>query len=206
MAGTLSQQSDIVSHVISICHRQRLNTSLMRDLLTGPTLPQLIYVAVFCFISSLLLLLKRSSRSKPSPRSVAILVLGDVGRSPRMMYHAESFAKLHFETFLVGYQGNVSLAAAAFLRTPRLGSPFSLASLLLTGSQPIPSLLSLPHVHFLYISQPPPSLRKLPFIVFAPLKIAQQVLSILYALLWRTPRPPEFILVQVSLLTIPAPR
>jgi hypothetical protein len=119
MTGTLSQQSDIVSHVISICHRQRLNTSLMRDLLTGPTL----YVAVFCFISSLLLLLKRSAKSKPSPRSVAILVLGDVGRSPRMMYHAESFAKLQFETFLVGYQGNVSPAAVAFLRTPRLVSP-----------------------------------------------------------------------------------
>lgn len=121
MTGTLSQPSDIVSHVISICHRQRLNTSLMRDLLTGPTL----YVAVFCFISSLLLLLKRSARSKPSPRSVAILVLGDVGRSPRMMYHAESFAKLQFETFLVGYQGNVSPAAVAFLRTPRLTFQFA---------------------------------------------------------------------------------
>ncbi len=28
-----------------------------------------------------------------------------------MMYHAESFAKLQFETFLVGYQGARSLAA-----------------------------------------------------------------------------------------------
>ena len=99
---------------------QRLNTSLMRDLLTSPTLPQLIYVALFCFISSLLLLLKRLPRSKPSPRSVAILVLGDVGRSPRMMYHAESFAKLQFETFLVGYQGNVSPVVVVSLRTPRL--------------------------------------------------------------------------------------
>jgi hypothetical protein len=43
-----------------------------------------------------------------------------------MMYHAESFAKLQFETFLVGYQGNVSLAAVASVRTPRLASPFSL--------------------------------------------------------------------------------
>jgi len=80
----------------------------MWDLLTGPALPQLIYVAVFCFVSSLLFFLKQSPSSKPSPRSVAILVLGDVGRSPRMMYHAESFAKLQFETFLVGYQGSVS--------------------------------------------------------------------------------------------------
>ncbi len=70
------------------------------------------------------------------------------------------------------------------------------------GSKPVPTLLSLPHVHFLYLSQPPPFLRDLPFIVFAPLKVAQQVLSILHALLWRIPRPPEFILVQVSPLTI----
>jgi len=38
-------------------------------------------------------------------RSVVIIVLGDVGRSPRMMYHAESFAKLGFDTYLVGYRG-----------------------------------------------------------------------------------------------------
>lgn len=44
-------------------------------------------------------------RESPALRSVAILVLGDVGRSPRMMYHAESFAKLQFETYLVGYEG-----------------------------------------------------------------------------------------------------
>src|SRR5712672_2354827 len=96
----------------------------MRDLLTGPTPPQLIYVAIFCLTSTLLLLLTLSPRSTPSPRSVAILVLGDVGRSPRMMYHAESFAKLQFETFLVGYQGNVSLAAVCILAntftSPRL--------------------------------------------------------------------------------------
>ncbi|KAH9964524.1 glycosyltransferase family 33 protein [Russula dissimulans] len=85
-----------------------------------------------------------------------------------MMYHAESFAKLRFETFLVGYK----------------------------GSKPVPSLLSLPLVHFLYLSQPPPFLRKLPFTVSAPIKITQQVLTILHALLWRVPHSPEFILVQ----------
>ncbi|KAI0005410.1 glycosyl transferases group 1-domain-containing protein [Russula compacta] len=138
----------------------------MWDLLTVPTLPQVIYVAVFCCAASLLL--SRRTPNKPSLRSVAILVLGDVGRSPRMMYHAESFAKLHFDTFLVGYE----------------------------GSKPVPSLLSLPHVRFLYLSQAPPFLRKLPFIVFAPIKIAQQVLSLLYTLFWRIPHPPEFILVQ----------
>lgn len=38
-------------------------------------------------------------------RSVAILVLGDIGRSPRMMYHAESFAEAGFRTHLIGYAG-----------------------------------------------------------------------------------------------------
>lgn len=38
-------------------------------------------------------------------RTVAIVVLGDIGRSPRMMYHAESFAKAGFDTTIVGYKG-----------------------------------------------------------------------------------------------------
>ena len=45
------------------------------------------------------------SRTKPALRSVAIVVLGDVGRSPRMMYHAESFVNNDFETFIIGYRG-----------------------------------------------------------------------------------------------------
>ncbi|TFY75427.1 hypothetical protein EWM64_g8585 [Hericium alpestre] len=84
------------------------------------------------------------------------------------MYHAESFAKIEFETYMIGYR----------------------------GSKPAQSLLSLPHVHFLYLSQPPATLRALPFLLLAPLKIAQQILTILAALLIRIPHPPEFILVQ----------
>ena len=38
-------------------------------------------------------------------RSVVVFVLGDVGRSPRMMYHAESFANNGFQTYIVGYRG-----------------------------------------------------------------------------------------------------
>lgn len=49
---------------------------------------------------------------KRRKRSVAVLVLGDIGRSPRMMYHAESFAKSGFETFVVGYEGIVSQAVS----------------------------------------------------------------------------------------------
>jgi hypothetical protein len=45
-------------------------------------------------------------RRKPLKRSVAIVVLGDIGRSPRMMYHAESFLNAGFKTYVVGYGGN----------------------------------------------------------------------------------------------------
>lgn len=56
-----------------------------------------------------LIVYRRFSRNPqnriPSVRSVAIIVLGDVGRSPRMMYHAESFARASFNTYLIGYPG-----------------------------------------------------------------------------------------------------
>jgi beta-1,4-mannosyltransferase len=38
-------------------------------------------------------------------RSVQVVVLGDIGRSPRMQYHALSIAKHGGKVFLVGYQG-----------------------------------------------------------------------------------------------------
>lgn len=44
-------------------------------------------------------------RNHHTLRSVAILVLGDIGRSPRMMYHAQSFAENGFVTDLIGYGG-----------------------------------------------------------------------------------------------------
>ncbi|PCH33027.1 glycosyltransferase family 33 protein [Wolfiporia cocos MD-104 SS10] len=85
-----------------------------------------------------------------------------------MMYHAESFASSGFETFLVGY----------------------------SGSKPVPSLLSIPHVHLLYLSTPPSYLASLPFIISGFRKVLHQVFAILHTLLVRIPYPPEFIIVQ----------
>ncbi|KAG2370324.1 glycosyltransferase family 33 protein [Suillus spraguei] len=107
-------------------------------------------------------------RQTPKLRSVAILVLGDVGRSPRMMYHAESFAKLGFDTYLIGYK----------------------------GSKPIPSLTSLPDIRLCYLSESPPLVTQIPFILAAPIKILYQIVTILYTLVFDIPRPPEFIMVQ----------
>jgi beta-1,4-mannosyltransferase len=63
----------------------------------------------------------------------------------------------------------------------------------------VPSLRSLPHIHFLYLPEPPRALSQLPFVLFAPLKVIHQIATILIALLSRIPHTPEFILVQVSL-------
>lgn len=61
-------------------------------------------------ISSLLLLAWKNPRALFAParrKTSAVLVLGDVGRSPRMMYHTESLAKLGWETSLIGYRGEL---------------------------------------------------------------------------------------------------
>ncbi|KAJ7139519.1 mannosyltransferase [Mycena epipterygia] len=105
-------------------------------------------------------------RNQHTLRSVAIVVLGDIGRSPRMMYHAESFAENGFFTELIGYG----------------------------GSKPIPSL-ERPKVRIRYLPEPPRWLRAFPFIVSAPIKVLLQVLSI-FLELFTIPNPPEFILVQ----------
>ncbi|TCD62817.1 mannosyltransferase [Steccherinum ochraceum] len=110
----------------------------------------------------------RGTRTTPSLRSAAVLVLGDVGRSPRMMYHAESLAENGFETFVIGNR----------------------------GSKPVPSLMSIPHVHFLYLPNAPKPIPGIPFVVNGPWKVLRQVVSILNVLLFRIPRPPEFIVVQ----------
>ncbi|KAJ7293888.1 mannosyltransferase [Mycena rebaudengoi] len=106
-------------------------------------------------------------RDQHSMRSVAILVLGDIGRSPRMMYHAESFAENDFFTDVIGYG----------------------------GSTPIPSLTRLPKVRFRYLPEPPRLLRVFPFVVSAPIKILHQIAS-LFVVLMKIPKSPEFILVQ----------
>ncbi|KAG5651824.1 hypothetical protein H0H81_007296 [Sphagnurus paluster] len=108
-------------------------------------------------------------RNYHSLRSVAIVVLGDIGRSPRMMYHAQSFAENGFVTDIIGYG----------------------------GSNPTPALERLPKVEIWCLPELPKFLGTLfPFIIFAPIKIVHQIVSILFILLVQISKPPEFILVQ----------
>lgn len=61
-----------------------------------------VYLVLVLF-SWLIWILMKHPRTKP--HSAAILVLGDIGRSPRIMYHAQSLAENNFETHLIGYGG-----------------------------------------------------------------------------------------------------
>lgn len=68
---------------------------------------------------------KRTSAGR-APRSVALVVLGDIGRSPRMIYHAQSFVAAGFKTSIVAYAGElhaVSPARPTVLRAPMTARP-----------------------------------------------------------------------------------
>lgn len=47
----------------------------------------------------------RESLPRRRSKSVAIVVLGDIGRSPRMLYHANSFVAREYQTRIVAYRG-----------------------------------------------------------------------------------------------------
>lgn len=82
-------------------------------------LPLAIFFLVFVLLSllSLALLLfwislfrAQSTTSRSSlQRSAAVVVLGDVGRSPRMCYHVESLANEGWKVGIVGYAGESML-------------------------------------------------------------------------------------------------
>jgi beta-1,4-mannosyltransferase len=131
-------------------------------------------------------------RKRVSLRSVVILVLGDIGRSPRMMYHAQSFAENDFTTNLIGYGGTFSSSLSIACR-----SIFQFS-----GSNPIPSLKRLPKIDISYLPEPPKLLRRFPFVIAAPIKIIHQIFSIFLVLLFRIEDPPEFILVQVHFILL----
>ena len=48
-------------------------------------------------------------------RTVQVVVLGDIGRSPRMQYHALSIAKHGGRVYLIGYQGMLESQCGRFV-------------------------------------------------------------------------------------------
>jgi hypothetical protein len=88
----------LFEHNLFVCHLN-LNRFMYIDL--GIVLP--------CLLGLITLWLAYQTFRKPveppSCRTVAIVVLGDIGRSPRMMYHAQSFASHDFTTYIIAYRG-----------------------------------------------------------------------------------------------------
>ncbi|KAH8900276.1 hypothetical protein GQ53DRAFT_214539 [Thozetella sp. PMI_491] len=96
-----------------------------------------------------------------------ILVLGDVGRSPRMTYHALSIANHGGKVDLIGY----------------------------LESSPHPDVVQNPRISIVPLPTPAKRPGFLPFILYAPIKVVLQVGQLLWVLCYAT-KPAQWLLVQ----------
>ncbi|MCJ1460403.1 mannosyltransferase [Mycoblastus sanguinarius] len=106
-----------------------------------------------------------------SSNRIQILVLGDIGRSPRMQYHALSIAKYGCQVDLIGYQ----------------------------DSEIHPEILANPSTIKVHALDPTPEYLKTSnsqlFLAFGPLKVLFQIWNLWIVLGYRT-KPPRWLLVQ----------
>ncbi|KAH8690027.1 putative beta-1,4-mannosyltransferase [Talaromyces proteolyticus] len=101
---------------------------------------------------------------------IQILVLGDIGRSPRMQYHAMSIAHRGGHVDVIGYH----------------------------ESDPHPDIISNPAISIVPLPPHPAFLQtsnKLLFLLFAPLKVLFQIASLWICLAYRT-KPAKWMLIQ----------
>ncbi|KAF3920219.1 hypothetical protein AA313_de0206642 [Arthrobotrys entomopaga] len=142
--------------------------------LVDATLLPLVTLISILFTVTILCLPSRythpTGKEKGQKGRVAVLVLGDIGRSPRMQYHAISLASHGWGVDLIGYDET----------TPR------------------PEISSSPNIRIFPLPPPPPVLAtssKALFPIIAPFKVLFQ-LSALFYLLFYIIRPPSYILIQ----------
>ena len=64
----------------------------------------LVFFPLVLFVSGTILL-SLKWREEDGKRRVQVVVLGDIGRSPRMQYHAHSLAIQDFDVDIIGYGG-----------------------------------------------------------------------------------------------------
>ncbi|KAJ5971565.1 uncharacterized protein N7479_001483 [Penicillium vulpinum] len=112
----------------------------------------------------------RSPETKSRKAYVQILVLGDIGRSPRMQYHALSIAKHGGEVVIIGYN----------------------------ESDPHPDIMSNPNISIVPLRPHPAFLHtsnKLLFTIYGPLKVLFQIACLWKSLAYTT-KPSQWLLVQ----------
>ncbi|KAJ3102467.1 mannosyltransferase [Phlyctochytrium planicorne] len=137
--------------------------------------------AILLFLALVLWHLSRTRGSKPR---VLVLVLGDVGRSPRMQYHALSLSQEGAFVDLVGYSGSTPLQALLesqsvaihYLKPARKITAKSAPIYILMGILRVLSqifqvvwlLLRLPKPHAILVQNPPaiPTLAIVQFVAF----------------------------------------
>jgi beta-1,4-mannosyltransferase len=119
--------------------------------------------------------------------SVQVLVLGDIGRSPRMQYHAMSIAKHGGRVDIIGYNGSSPATFMIYRLMVSLESTLN------------PGLVGNPLITIVPLPLPPPLLRSktLPFILAGPLKVLWQIWGLFYALSYVV-KPARWLLVQVG--------
>ncbi|KAL6728439.1 hypothetical protein Aduo_010212 [Ancylostoma duodenale] len=101
--------------------------------------------------------------------TAAVVVLGDIGRSPRMCYHAYSLAtQLNYDVKLVGYLDSI----------------------------PHPLIHSNPHIKYVPLTPPPDRITKLPEMLQLPLKFLWTFIVLSWALLFRIGWDVKLILMQ----------
>lgn len=128
--------------------------------------------------------------------SAQVLVLGDIGRSPRMQYHALSISKHGGDVQLIGYKGRTVLCSRSIFGFDdwHHANPLPESSLL-------PALVGQRNVKVWALVPAPRRLTKsFPFIIAGPLKVIWQVLDLFSVLLYKT-QPAKWLIVQVSYQT-----
>jgi len=128
------------------------------------------YHALISLVASLLLRVQWGS-----DRSVSVVVLGDIGHSPRMQYHALSLSQY----FHVNFVGNA-------------------------GSAPRPEVTNNRRISLHRIHPFPRALSKFPLLITAPLKIVFQSVQLLWKLIVVADAPTQLLIQVVRALCLPA--
>ncbi|CAG8516658.1 3577_t:CDS:10 [Paraglomus brasilianum] len=144
----------------------------MTDLPISETTLLAIFAFVLVFIRGLTLYVsyRQDANAQPRAPNITLVVLGDIGRSPRMQHHALNFARNECWVDFVGYD----------------------------GAKPLNSIIEHPSIKLHYISHPwklPASLPKALYLVFAAFKVYYQLAILYWTLLFRI-KSPDFVLLQ----------